>query len=53
LKSAPCSTLAETPDAYPGFHLWTVVAGGDTVWGAVMTPPFNLVVKLGLALLGR
>jgi uncharacterized protein len=39
-----CSTLAETPDAYPAFHLWTVAAGGDTVWAALMTPPFNLVI---------
>jgi predicted GNAT family acetyltransferase len=39
-----CSTLAETPDAYPAFHLWTVEAAGEAVWVGVMTPPFNLVV---------
>jgi predicted GNAT family acetyltransferase len=41
-----CSTLVESPDAYPAFHLWTVEAAGETVWAAVMTPPFNLVVGL-------
>jgi predicted GNAT family acetyltransferase len=39
-----CATLAESPDAYPTFHLWTVEDDGDTIGGAVMTPPFNLVV---------
>jgi predicted GNAT family acetyltransferase len=39
-----CSTLAETPDAYPVSHLWTVVAEGETVLAALMTPPFNLLV---------
>lgn len=39
-----CTTLAETPDAYPTFHLWTVVDADDPIGGALMIPPFNLVV---------
>ena len=39
-----CSTLVETPDAYPTRFLWTVEANGEVAWAAVMTPPFNLVV---------
>ena len=39
-----CGTLLEAPDAYRGFHLWTVENGGDVVWAGLMTPPFNIVV---------
>jgi predicted GNAT family acetyltransferase len=39
-----CTTLVQAPTAYPGFRLWTVEVGGEGVWAALMTPPFNLVV---------
>jgi len=39
-----CTTLVETPAAYPVFHLWTVERGRETVAVALMTLPFNLVV---------
>ena len=39
-----CSTLAETPDAYPSFRGWTAEDGAEVVGAALITPPFNLVV---------
>jgi predicted GNAT family acetyltransferase len=39
-----CTTLVDAPAAYPGFRLWTVESGGESVVAALMTPPFNLVV---------
>jgi predicted GNAT family acetyltransferase len=39
-----CSTLIETPDAFPAFHLWTAVSHGEPVLAMVMTPPYNLLV---------
>ncbi len=41
---AICTTLVEAPAAYPGFRLWTVESGGESVGAVLMTPPFNLVV---------
>jgi len=38
-----CSTLVDSPGAYPEAHLWTVLDGG-VVGAGVMTPPFNIVV---------
>lgn len=38
-----CSTLIDSPGAYPTAHLWTIHAG-EAVGAAVMTPPFFLVV---------
>ncbi len=38
---AICTTLVEAPAAYPGFRLWTVESGGESVGAALMTPPFN------------
>ena len=38
-----CSTLVDSPGAYPEAHLWTVRDGG-VVGAGVMTPPFNIVV---------
>jgi hypothetical protein len=39
-----CSTLIETPDAFPAFHLWTVVSHGEPVLAMLITPPYNLLV---------
>src|SRR5437763_12795323 len=39
-----CTTLAEVPDAYPTFHLWTVLSDGEPVLAMLMTPPYNLLV---------
>ena len=36
-----CTTLIESPDTYPSFHLWTV-SDTHVVGAALMTPPFNL-----------
>jgi GNAT superfamily N-acetyltransferase len=38
------STLLESPETYPEFHLWTVEDGGTTVGAALMTPPHNIWV---------
>jgi predicted GNAT family acetyltransferase len=40
---AICSTLIETPAAYPEAYFWTV-ANGDTSAALLRTPPFNIVV---------
>ena len=39
-----CSTLIEAPDAFPTFHLWTVVSQGEPVLAMLMTPPYNLAL---------
>jgi predicted GNAT family acetyltransferase len=39
-----CATLAEVPDAFPTFHLWTVESEGEPVLALLMTPPYNIVV---------
>jgi predicted GNAT family acetyltransferase len=39
-----CSTLIESPDALPTFHLWTVVSEGEPVQAMLMTPPYNLAL---------
>jgi uncharacterized protein len=38
-----CSTLIDSPGAYPEAHLWTIHAR-EAIGAAVMTPPFFLVV---------
>jgi predicted GNAT family acetyltransferase len=38
-----CSTLLDSPGAYPTAHLWTIHAD-EVVGAALMTPPFNLIV---------
>jgi predicted GNAT family acetyltransferase len=38
-----CSTLIDSPGAYPTAYLWTIHAG-EVVGAALMTPPFYLVV---------
>lgn len=38
-----CSTLVDTPDAYPEAYFWTIEAGG-TVAAVLRTPPFNFAV---------
>jgi ribosomal protein S18 acetylase RimI-like enzyme len=52
-----CSTLIDSPQAYPEAHLWTVV-DGEPLAAAVLTPPFNVVVaqprvEQALRFLGR
>ena len=37
-----CSTLIDSPRAYPEFHLWTVEADGRVVGAALQTPPHNV-----------
>ena len=38
-----CSTLIDTPDAYPEAYFWTV-DDGETVAALLRTPPFNFAV---------
>lgn len=40
---AICSTLADTPDAYPEVYFWTV-EDGETIAALLRTPPFNFAV---------
>lgn len=37
-----CSTLIESPQTYPEFHLWSVENERGVVGAALMTPPHNL-----------
>ena len=37
-----CSTLIESPETYPEFHLWSVENEAGAVGAALMTPPHNL-----------
>jgi predicted GNAT family acetyltransferase len=40
-----CATVTEAPEAFPDFHLWTVVSAGRPVLALLMTPPWNIVVS--------
>jgi predicted GNAT family acetyltransferase len=39
-----CSTLIETPTAYPESYFWTVEDHGAVVAALVLTPPYNVAV---------
>jgi uncharacterized protein len=39
-----CSTLLQSPEVFPVFHLWTVESRGEPVLAMLMTPPYNVVV---------
>ncbi len=42
-----CSTLVDTPDAYPEAYFWTV-DDGETVAALLRTPPFNFAIACPL-----
>jgi len=39
------TTLVESPDFYPRFHLWLVEEGREVLAAGIVTPPFNVAVS--------